>query len=1171
MAVVRRESCECRYDVFLSFRGEDTRKTFTDHLHTALVNAGLSTFRDEDELERGEHIRVDLHKAIQQSRTSVIVFSKDYASSRWCLDELIMILERRNKTCGGRDHRHVVLPVFYDVDPSDLRKQTGSLAKAFSRHQKMEASSKVDRWREALREVADLSGMVLQNQADRHEAKFIKKIVKVVADKLSRTPLSVSPNLVGILSRFERIDIWLQDESIDVGILVIYGIGGIGKTTIAKLVYNLNFEKFDGSSFLENIRQFSEQPNGLVWMQTKLLLDIGKKAQIHSVSEGISKIEKVLRSKRVLLVIDDVDDLEQLEALLMMHDKFCRGSRIIITTRHARLLHVDRAIEVYKLETLDFNDALKLFSWHAFGRHHPKEGYMELSERLVHHSGGLPLALKVFGSSLSRQSIDVWESALQKLEVIPNGEIMKKLKISYDSLQDRHDKDLFLHIACFFVGKDRDYIVGILDGCEFYTVVGIQNLIDRCLVTIDGDNKVQMHQMIRDMGRGIVLLESNEPGERSRLCHPTHSFKVLAERNGTKKVEGLVLDMHKHPAFTLSRDSDEVVLLETKGFVGMHNLKMLQLSHVKLTGSYEELPPGLRWLCWSKCTLASIPSGFSLDNLVVLEMHYSGLRKVGRGSKYLPSLKVLDLSCSGRLTEITDFAAFPILERLILKDCASLVGVHQSIEKLERLVYLNLEGCKTIQKLPENISMLNSLETLIISGCSNLHEFPVKLRMLKSLKVLQTNDIPISLLVTTEARSCPKATINMFWASLPSTLVDLSLVDCNLSDNVFPRALANLSSLKSLNLSRNPMHSLPSCIRDLTRLDQLSFSNCKKLKSLIGLPRVGELMVNNCTSLEKISSQSLSDLPQSLGFCGNEGLVEIEPWYKLEPLEKVDEEMINLLALTDLDPKEEITLHTIDEQKVDSGTMYPLQGLYEFGIFHTFLPGDQVPGYYSHKSNGTSISFTIPLHPDRRIRGLNVFSVYENSDDVSQLIYTGVNLPNPIITKVINKSKGLKWIFGPTFYGIPDNGKDMIWLSHWKLENQLEGNNKVTVSVFMEPWLQVKQCGVELVYEQERKSSYDSSDPYSYVIGTGFSEEQEVMPGTYFLCPRPASMENLELCRSIWFTKLIRDSEETDKEGEQEDHHNKCCSRSCKILIMALFVLFFLVTFILSQSSHGEL
>ncbi|KAK9944488.1 hypothetical protein M0R45_010052 [Rubus argutus] len=100
------------FDVFLSFRGEDTRKNFTDHLYTAFTDAGIRTFRDDDELERGEDIKPELEKAIRQSRSSVVVFSKDYASSGWCLDELALIIERK-RTAG-----HVVLPVFYDVDPS---------------------------------------------------------------------------------------------------------------------------------------------------------------------------------------------------------------------------------------------------------------------------------------------------------------------------------------------------------------------------------------------------------------------------------------------------------------------------------------------------------------------------------------------------------------------------------------------------------------------------------------------------------------------------------------------------------------------------------------------------------------------------------------------------------------------------------------------------------------------------------------------------------------------------------------------------------------------------------------------------------------------------------------------------------------------------------------------
>ncbi|KAL7218271.1 hypothetical protein ACSBR2_011528 [Camellia fascicularis] len=148
MAIVKSQetsssNSHCSYDVFLSFRGEDTLKTFTDHFYTALVHAGFRTFRDDDKIERGENIKLELNKAIQESKISIVVFSKDYACSCWCLDELVMILERR-RTVG-----HVVLPVFYHVDPSHVRKQKQSLKEAFLRHEERfcaEASERKVEW-----------------------------------------------------------------------------------------------------------------------------------------------------------------------------------------------------------------------------------------------------------------------------------------------------------------------------------------------------------------------------------------------------------------------------------------------------------------------------------------------------------------------------------------------------------------------------------------------------------------------------------------------------------------------------------------------------------------------------------------------------------------------------------------------------------------------------------------------------------------------------------------------------------------------------------------------------------------------------------------------------------------------------------------------------------------
>lgn len=325
---------------------------------------------------------------------------------------------------------------------------------------------------------------------------------------------------------------WLQDGSNDIGIATIYGVGGIGKTTIAKIVYNQNFDNFDGASFLPNVRETSEQPNGLVRLQRQLLSDLlkGKTNKIYNADEGVVKIKAAICRRRVLLVLDDLDQLDQLNAIIGMREWFFPGSKIIITTRHERLLRAHEVSRMFRVNELDDNESLELLSRHAFGQATPIEDFKEQSKRAASLCSGLPLALQVLGSSLSGKSADIWESALQKLEAIPDSKIQKILRVSYDSLQDDHDKNLFLDIACFFTGLDKDYVASILDGCKFYTVVGINNLIGRCLLTINEANKLMMHQLVRDMGREIVRQESpEEPGKRSRVWHHKDAFNVLRE------------------------------------------------------------------------------------------------------------------------------------------------------------------------------------------------------------------------------------------------------------------------------------------------------------------------------------------------------------------------------------------------------------------------------------------------------------------------------------------------------------------------------------------------------------------------------------------------------------------------------------------------------------------
>lgn len=155
-----KEAPSWKFHVFISFRGEETRNKFTDHLYAAFKQSGLTVFKDDIELQRGEPIAPELLNAIDQSLSSVVVLSPDYASSRWCLDELLNILRSRIQL-----GRHV-FPIFYDVDPTDVRHQRGSFAEAFDKHGEKfgSDSEKVRKWREALTEVANLSGWSSKNR-----------------------------------------------------------------------------------------------------------------------------------------------------------------------------------------------------------------------------------------------------------------------------------------------------------------------------------------------------------------------------------------------------------------------------------------------------------------------------------------------------------------------------------------------------------------------------------------------------------------------------------------------------------------------------------------------------------------------------------------------------------------------------------------------------------------------------------------------------------------------------------------------------------------------------------------------------------------------------------------------------------------------------------------------
>ncbi|GFS34312.1 hypothetical protein Acr_00g0033220 [Actinidia rufa] len=904
-ASVTNSEFKFNYDIFLSFRGLNTRKTFTDHLYHALNRAGFRTFRDHNGVERSENINSELQKAIKYSKMSVIVFSEDYVSSNACLFEVHTILEQ----CKKSDH--FILPVFYDVDPVRVKEQATDL-------EEKELTEKAKGWSAALKEVASMAGMVLRNQADGYEAKFIEEIVEVLRSKLTTKHLRVPDHL-------------------------------IGKTTIAKVVYNSNCGRFDASSFLTNIREISKVPNGL--------------------PEALSIIE-----------------------------------------------------------------SLELFSWHAFGKKHPIQEYLAISKMFVQHCEGLPMALQVLGSSMRKKSLDVWKSALRKLEALSDNKILEKLEISFDSLHDNHHKNIFLDIACFFAGKKKNDTIAILDGCGYYTLAGIHNLIDRNLLTIE-NGKLGMHHLIQDMGKQIVCRESRYPEEHSRIWHDKESFNILNEKNGTKKIEGLTFDLnvlkkdefesinsthhsghsHVHPELRNSK----VVVFETNAFEKMCNLRLLKLSCVQLSGPYEAFPRRLRWLYWRGFSSEYMPCGFPIEKLVALDMRYNNLKQVLKGAKVLGLLKILNLSHSPKLAETPDFSRIPNLEKLILKDCPSLVEVDESIVELQRIYSLNLEDCKNLRKLPRNISMVESLEELNISGCSNLIGAVEELKKMRSLRVLHADRLNINQLRTMEVESQasiwpfpkPKKSIQMSLASLPSSLVHLSLAHCNLTDDAFPEDLGMLAKLQHFCLVGNSISTLPNCIKDLTGLQTLDLSWCPKLQHILW-PAITleKLVVTECRKLEKISYETSSCIKSiSHGACMS--LDYVQGGFKILPVAKVDVELLNNIGFFNLDLMANVEAFIVNHI-VWSRKKCPIQILYEYFVFSTYFPGREVPHWFSNKNDGSTLTFTMNSSPRRRIQGVNLCLVYTVPEDIDWL-------PGPFHVKISNKSRDIETVYVPRWWTTP--------------------------------------------------------------------------------------------------------------------------------------------------------
>ncbi|KAK9912004.1 hypothetical protein M0R45_035878 [Rubus argutus] len=958
----------CKYDVFLNFRGEGTRKIFVGHLHKALELRGLKTFIDSEDVGKGHDLSV-LLEAISDSKLSIVVFSQDYASSTWCLKELVQILK-----CNATQ-KQIVVPIFYQLDPSHVRKQEASFAQAFLKHESNRDLQEVQSWRSALTQAANFSGWDSRDYKD--DAKLIDAIAVDVFHKLIHIPSrEVSDDLVGMDSPMHimRRLLRLSGGTSDVVYVGIWGMGGIGKTTIAKAVYNNIARLFEHSCFLDNVRErFTGKDTRQ--MQVEFLSELLNE-KVKSLGGGYMMMLERLGERKILVVLDDVDDSNQIDTLLGKKRSFGGGSKIIVTTRDEHVLQPHDEFKIYKPKPLSDGDALKLFSQNAFKKNKPSEEYDHLSRRALEYAQGLPLALRILGSHLHNKSVSVWKDELEKIKKIPNTGIQREMgrEIIHSESPNKPWK------------RSR-----------LWSYEDVQDALTRNKATKVEGIMVELPDS-KDMYLNAEGFVSMTNLRLLRITYP--------DVNNFYRPENPILEMF-HNDIAFFRESNQ-----------------------KLNGDPKFLSHKLRVLVWHDYPLKALPSNFDPKNLVDLDMRFSRIEQLWVGTKRIKELISINLSYCKYLKEIPLCTEATKLEKLILKGCTSLLEVHPSISALEKLVFWSLEDCTKLKILPSSIHHLKSLKFLDLCGCSNLEMFPDISEDMEALSELKLDETAIKELPSSIERLRRLKSLSM---ENCTSLVCLPDNICNLADLMYlylsgcsqlrnlPKNFGSLESLLELELHNSGIEKLPVSILRL-KLGKLSFYGCERMKAPLSSWRSSSIEgrwnavvfidFRDCNLLElsdaiahfsslkilELSGTNLKSLPSTMNRLDFLERLELEGCKRLKSIPELSS------SISYINANNCTTLETISTPKrpYDMGryftfcncwklvqndlfrdiveTHFPPQGNYS-RHFYICFPGSEIPERFIHQCKGSSVTAQLPLNwVDNKVLGFSICAVIGHWD-----------------------------------------------------------------------------------------------------------------------------------------------------------------------------------------------
>ncbi|CAI0554512.1 unnamed protein product [Linum tenue] len=779
--------------------------------------------------------------------------------------------------CWKQDERHLILPIFYFVDPRDVRNQQGPYQQAFEQHSHKHSSEVVNEWKEALQIAGEMKGWhVIESHG---QGAIIGEVLSNVESHLRSMYTLVTDELVGIDTHvgevMKLLNLGLSNEKVIVG---IHGMGGLGKTTLSKAVYNKIFAQFDRCCYLEDVREALVVSNGAVSLQNKILSAVLKDdRQVKSVSEGINMIKQRVCKHKVLVVVDDIDDNFEFDKILGKPDDFSGDSRFIFTTRNKRALEFLPECKFYEPGELSYHLSLQLFSKHAFGMDSPPEEDARISDDFVKVATGLPLALKVIGSLLFRRERKFWKEKLIELQNIPStteNKLHERLKISCNELT-HNEMQIFLDIASHFTGSPKDLPYYMWSGCDFYPESSITTLINRSLIKVDKRNQFWMHDHIKDLGRAIIKMEDVEhPYNCSRIWSTDDALNMLRNGEGSERVEVLRINVR-------FRDDHEK-LLNNKGFKNLPRLRYLEVHGGDVKGDFSHVLPNLCCLRLRRC--GSIPTDINTKKLIVLDLERSSVKdnwKCWSRIQAAGKLKAINLFKCSKLTRTPDLSMCASLELINFELCKEMEGgLH--IRNFKNLKTLRLSSTKITELIVPggggNIGKLQLLEEMDMR-LTHLRELPVGMEKLSSLRILLLES-ELSR-VNNYKMKIPKLPgslkrLSISSPSLPPSLTSLHVEECG-PLNDLPN-LANLQNLTQLKLTHIGVVEI-SGLGELRALETMWISDYPSLKSLVGLENLlllHTLFVGRCEKLERLPSVANLIKLKDLTVCQCPFLVEIQ-------------------------------------------------------------------------------------------------------------------------------------------------------------------------------------------------------------------------------------------------------------------------------------------------------